>query len=129
MHMFIHVHCTCTEYVCTCVHTCTCIQCITSTKDTPLQTQTLPCSDAPFINVIIPLPQAKALMKRVDNLSLGMSGPADALIISAASQDPALLEDHARNMKGLASTLQTVAMDSVAGLVVLGQDRRGRGRS
>ena len=60
-------------------------------------------------------PQAKALMKGVDDLSLGMGGPADALVISAGSQDPTLLEEHTKNVKGLASTLRTVAMDSVAG--------------
>eukprot|EP00731_Ephydatia_muelleri_P020881 Em0013g608a len=59
--------------------------------------------------------KAKALMKGVDGLSLGMGGPADALVIAAGSQDPTLLEEHTKNVKRLASTLHTVAMDSVAG--------------
>ena len=54
-------------------------------------------------------------MKDVDEITLGMSGPADSLLIAANSGDPALLEEQARAIKSLASSLQSIAEDAVQG--------------
>ena len=57
------------------------------------------------------------LMKDVDEITLGMSGPADSLLIAANSGDPALLEEQARAIRSLAFSLQSVAEDAVQGSV------------
>lgn len=56
-------------------------------------------------------------MKDVDEITLGMSGPADSLLIAANSGDPALLEEQARAIRNLAFSLQSVAEDAVQGSV------------
>ena len=59
--------------------------------------------------------QANVLMKDVDDITLGMSGPADSLLIAANSGDPALLEEQSRAIKSLASSLKSIAEDAVKG--------------
>ena len=59
--------------------------------------------------------QAKVLMRGVDDVSLGMSGPADTLLLSARSGDPTLLSEQGRAITELASSLGTVAQDALEG--------------
>jgi len=57
------------------------------------------------------------LMKGVDDVTLGMGGPADTLLISAKSGDPGLLEEQSKAISDLASSLQDIAQDAVKGYV------------
>ena len=54
-------------------------------------------------------------MKGVDDVTLGMGGPADTLFISAKSGDPGLLAEQSKAIRSLASSLQDIAHDAVAG--------------
>ncbi len=60
-------------------------------------------------------PQAKVLMKGVDDVSLGMGGAADTLILSAKSGDPSLLSEQSQSIQTLASALGEVAEDALEG--------------
>ena len=53
------------------------------------------------------------LMKRVDDVSLGMGGAADTLFISARSGDHGLLTEQTKSIQTLAESLQDIAQDSV----------------
>ena len=59
--------------------------------------------------------QAKVLMRGVDDVSLGMSGPADTLLLSARSGDPTLLSEQGRAITELASSLGNIARDALEG--------------
>ena len=59
--------------------------------------------------------QAKVLMRRVDDVSLGMSGPADTLFLSARSGDPTLLSEQGKAITELASSLSNIAQDALEG--------------
>ena len=59
--------------------------------------------------------QANALMKNVDDITFGMSGPADALLIAAKSNDSELLKEQAESIKRIADSMLTVAKDAVEG--------------
>ena len=61
--------------------------------------------------------QAKVLMKTVDNVSLGMGGAADTLLLSAKSGDPTLLAEQSKSIQTLADSLQEIAEDAVEGCV------------
>ena len=62
-------------------------------------------------------PKANVLMKDVDEITLGMCGPADSLLISANSGDPVLLDEQSQAIQSLASSLKTIAEDAVEGSV------------
>ena len=57
--------------------------------------------------------QAKVLLKGVDDITLGMSSAADSLLISAKYGDPGLFGERTRAIRQLASTLHTIAEESV----------------
>jgi hypothetical protein len=59
--------------------------------------------------------KAKVLMRGVDDVSLGMSGPADTLLLSARSGDPTLLSEQGRAITELASSLGNIAQDALEG--------------
>lgn len=59
--------------------------------------------------------QAKVLMRGVDDVSLGMSGPADTLLLSARSGDPTLLSEQGKAITDLASSLSNIAQDALEG--------------
>ena len=59
--------------------------------------------------------QAKVLLRGVDDISLGMSGPADTLLLSARSGDPTLLTEQSKAITELAASLDTVAQDALEG--------------
>ena len=59
--------------------------------------------------------QAKVLMKGVDDITLGMGGAADTLILAAQSGDAGLLQDQATSIKTLANSLQVMAKDAMEG--------------
>ncbi len=61
--------------------------------------------------------QANALMKGVDDITIGMSGPADSLLISASSGDPALLDEQCRSVMELSKSMLKISQDSILGLV------------
>ncbi len=54
-------------------------------------------------------------MKGVDDVSLGMGGAADTLILSAKSGDPSLLSEQSQSIQALASSLGEVAEDALEG--------------
>lgn len=54
-------------------------------------------------------------MRGVDDVSLGMGGPADTLLLSARSGDPTLLTEQSKAITELASSLQNVAQDALHG--------------
>lgn len=54
-------------------------------------------------------------MKGVDDITIGMSGPADSLLIAANSADPALLAEQCKGVLTLATSLKDIARDSVQG--------------
>jgi len=56
-------------------------------------------------------------MKGVDDVSLGMGGAADTLLLAAKSGDPALLEEQSESIQSLAQSLQEIANDAVEGYV------------
>ncbi len=62
--------------------------------------------------------QAKVLMKGVDDITLGMGGAADTLILAAQSGDTGLLQEQAKSIETLASSLQTMARDAIEGWVL-----------
>ena len=55
------------------------------------------------------------LMRRVDDVSLGLSGPADTILLSARSGDPTLLTDQGKAITELATSLGNVAQDALEG--------------
>ena len=55
------------------------------------------------------------LLHGVDDVSLGMSGPADTLLLSARSGDPSLLSDQGKAITDLASSLSNIAQDALEG--------------
>ena len=55
------------------------------------------------------------LMKGVDDITLGMGGAADTLILAAQSGDTGLFQEQAKSIKTLASSLQTMAKDAMEG--------------
>ena len=59
--------------------------------------------------------QANALMKNVDEATVGMSGPADALIIAAKSRDSELLKEQIENIKKLADSMMIISQDAIEG--------------
>ena len=59
--------------------------------------------------------QANALMKGVDDITIGMSGPPDSLLISANSNDPALLDEQICSITNLASSMMKISEDAVQG--------------
>ena len=59
--------------------------------------------------------QAKTLMKGVDDITLGMGGAADTLFLSAKSGDPGLQMQQTKAIKGLASSLQSMANEALEG--------------
>lgn len=61
------------------------------------------------------LSQAKVLMRGVDDVSLGMSGPADTLLLSARSGDPTLLSEQGKAIIELSSSLNVIAQDALEG--------------
>lgn len=61
------------------------------------------------------LSQASGLMKGVDDITIGMSGPADTLIIAANSNDAILLEQQAVSIKRIADSMLAIAQDAVQG--------------
>ncbi len=54
-------------------------------------------------------------MKGVDEVTLGMGGAADTLLLSARSGDPGLLKEQTKALKNLAMSLQTIARDAIEG--------------
>lgn len=54
-------------------------------------------------------------MKGVDDITLGMGGAADTLILSAQSGDAGLLSEQTKSIKTLTSSLQSMAMDAMEG--------------
>lgn len=62
-----------------------------------------------------PPSQAKKLVSSVDDVSLGVGGPADTLLIAARSGDPSLLSEQSTAMTELAASLQNIAQDAVEG--------------
>lgn len=54
-------------------------------------------------------------MRGVDDVTIGMSGPADSLLISANSGDRSLLSDQVEAIGKLASSLKSITEDSVVG--------------
>lgn len=54
-------------------------------------------------------------MKGVDDITLGMSGPVDSMLIAANSGDPALLEERSKAILNLVSSLETITKDAVEG--------------
>lgn len=54
-------------------------------------------------------------MKNVDDITFGMSGPADALLLAVKSNDAELLKEQAESIKRLADSMLTVAKDAVEG--------------
>ena len=62
-----------------------------------------------------PCSQAKRLMRSVDNVSLGVGGPADTLLIAARSGDPGLLQEQSSALTELAASLHNIAQDAVEG--------------
>lgn len=56
-------------------------------------------------------------MKGVDDITLGMGGAADTLLLSAKSGDEGLLTKQTQAIKNLASDLQTIAEDAMEGFV------------
>ena len=59
--------------------------------------------------------QANALMKGVDDITIGMSGPPDSLLISIGSGDPALLDEQCRSLKEISLSMMKISEDSVLG--------------
>lgn len=55
------------------------------------------------------------LMKGVDDITLGMGGAADTLLLSAKSGDAELQTQQTRAIKNLASSLQTIAEEALEG--------------
>lgn len=62
-----------------------------------------------------PSPQAKVLMKGVDDITLGMGGAADTLFLSAKSGDEGLQMEQTKAIKNFASSLQAIANEAVEG--------------
>lgn len=62
-----------------------------------------------------PSPQAKVLMKGVDDITLGMGGAADTLFLSAKSGDEGLQMEQTEAIKNFASSLQAIANEAVEG--------------
>ena len=58
------------------------------------------------------------LMHRVDDISLGISGPADTLLLSSRAGDPLLLSEQSKSLTELASSLHSIAEDAMEGWVV-----------
>lgn len=56
-------------------------------------------------------------MRGVDDITIGMSGPADSLLIAANSGDPTLLDQQAKSITNLSSSLMTISKDAVQGYV------------
>ena len=56
-------------------------------------------------------------MRGVDDITIGMSGPADSLLIAANSGDPTLLDQQVKSITNLSSSLMTISKDSVQGYV------------
>ena len=54
-------------------------------------------------------------MKGVDDITIGMSGPPDSLLISANSNDPALLDEQICSITNLASSMMKISEDAVQG--------------
>ena len=54
-------------------------------------------------------------MKGVDDITIGMSGPADSLLIAANSADPALLSEQCKGILVLAASLKDIALDATQG--------------
>ena len=59
--------------------------------------------------------KAKVLMHRVDDISLGISGPADTLLLSSRAGDPLLLSEQSKSLTELASSLHSIAEDAMEG--------------
>lgn len=59
--------------------------------------------------------QAKVLMKGVDDVSLGMGGAADTLLLSARSGDPSFLSEQSESMQTLVTALGEIAEDALEG--------------
>ena len=55
------------------------------------------------------------LLKGVDDVSLGMGGAADTLMLSAKSGDPSLLSEQGESIQTLAAALKQVAEDALEG--------------
>ncbi len=62
-----------------------------------------------------PPSQVNVGLKEVDNLTLGMGGAADTLLVAARSGDSGLLAEQTQAVRSLASSLQSIAKDAVAG--------------
>ncbi len=54
-------------------------------------------------------------MKGVDDVSLGMGGAADTLLLSARSGDLSFLSEQSENIQTLATTLGEIAEDALEG--------------
>lgn len=54
-------------------------------------------------------------MKGVDDVSLGMGGAADTLLLSAKSGDPTLLAEQTKAIQSLAESMQATAKDAIEG--------------
>ena len=54
-------------------------------------------------------------MRGVDDVSLGVSGPADTLFLSAQAGDPTLLSEQRKAIQELASSLNNIAQDALEG--------------
>ena len=54
-------------------------------------------------------------MRGVDDISLGVSGPADTLFLSAQAGDPALLTEQSNAIRELATSLNNIAQDALEG--------------
>jgi hypothetical protein len=59
--------------------------------------------------------KAHVLMKDVDEITIGMSGPVDSLLIAANSKDLGLLNEQAESIMGLAKSMKAVSQDSIEG--------------
>ena len=57
-------------------------------------------------------------MKGVDDVSLGMGGAADTLLLSAKSGDPTLLAEQTKAIQSLAESMEATAKDAIEGLVL-----------
>ena len=58
-------------------------------------------------------------MRGADDVSLGMSGPADTLLLSARLGDPTLLSEQGKAIRQLASSLSNIAQDALEGCVYI----------
>ena len=54
-------------------------------------------------------------MSGIDNITIGMSGPADSLLIAANSKDSTLFEDQCSSISSIAKSMMSVSQDAIQG--------------